>query len=46
METLTKEELQVLINLLANAQVPVKDAGPVMQLLEKLQRMEKKEGSK
>ena len=38
-EELTKEELIVLANLLANAQVPVKDAAQVMQLWEKLKRM-------
>ena len=39
MEQLTKEELTTLANLLASAQVPVKDAAPAMQLLAKLQRM-------
>ena len=39
MEQLTKEELTILANLLANAQVPVKDAAEAMRLLAKLQKM-------
>ena len=39
MEQLTKEELTILFNLLSQAQVPVKDAKPAMELLEKLKRM-------
>jgi len=38
---LTKEELEMLAGLLANANVPVKDAMPVIQLLQKLQQMAK-----
>jgi len=39
MEELTKDELAILTNLLANAQVAVKEAAQAIQLLEKLQRM-------
>ena len=38
-EELTKEELETLAQLLANAQVAVKDATAAMQLLEKLKRI-------
>lgn len=38
-EELTPDELTILVNLVANAQVPVKDALVAMQLLEKLKRM-------
>ena len=38
-EELTKEELETLAQLLANAQVRVQDAPGAMQLLEKLKRM-------
>ena len=36
---LTKAELMILANMLANAQVAVKDAKPAEVLLEKLQQM-------
>ena len=39
METLTKEELVTLLNVLANANIKVSDAPAAIELFAKLQRM-------